>query len=357
VSSGVANQAPTIAVAAAASVSPVTANTTGLSVLGADDGGEPALAYTWSATVAPAPVSFSANGTNASKSSTATFTKTGGYSLRATVTDTGGLSVTSDLAVMVGQTLTAVVVSPASASVAASGSQQLVAVAGDQFGASLSAQPTFAWTVNGGGAISQGGLFSAGSVAGGPFTVTAGSAGKSGTAAVSVTLSSLTTLTPLADAYVRDGSFATTNYGAAADLQSKDDVTSGYSRRSFLKFDLTSVPAGITNARLRLFSGVAPAGQVAVQAFAVTDTSWTEAALTWNNQPAAAAALATTQISAVSGLWFEWDVTAYVQSQKSAGHNLISLVLLDPTQSILVCDFSSRESGANGPQLAVTAGP
>ena len=43
-----------------------------LTVLGADDGGEANLTYTWSPT-GPAPLTFSANGTNASKNTTAIF--------------------------------------------------------------------------------------------------------------------------------------------------------------------------------------------------------------------------------------------------------------------------------------------
>ena len=47
-------------------------------MLGADDSGEPNLTYTWATTgTPPAAVTFCANGTNAAKTSTATFTKAG----------------------------------------------------------------------------------------------------------------------------------------------------------------------------------------------------------------------------------------------------------------------------------------
>src|SRR2546421_8004377 len=71
----VQNNAPTIAVAAAASPNPVTTGTTtDLSVLGADDGGETHITYSWAITAGPSGATFSANGTNAAKSSTATLT-------------------------------------------------------------------------------------------------------------------------------------------------------------------------------------------------------------------------------------------------------------------------------------------
>ena len=84
--------------------------------------------------------------------------------------------------------LTTITVSPATATVPTGGTQQFTATAFDQSGVPLAAQPTFAWSVSGGGSItSSGGLFTAGSTAGGPFTVTATSASVSGTASVTVT--------------------------------------------------------------------------------------------------------------------------------------------------------------------------
>ena len=61
--------------------------------LGADDGGEANLIYSWSAT-GPGAVSFSPNGTNAAKSSVATFTQAGAYVLQAAIGDEQGETVT-----------------------------------------------------------------------------------------------------------------------------------------------------------------------------------------------------------------------------------------------------------------------
>jgi hypothetical protein len=182
------NSPPTIATAAAASPNPVTGTTTSLSVLGADDAGEANLTYTWATTgTPPAAVTFSANGTNGAKSTTATFIKAGSYSLQVVIKDQGNLTVTGSASVNVNQTLTSITVSPASASVNVGTTQQFTASASDQFSTALSTQPSFSWTVNGGGTISASGLFTAGSTAGGPYTVTASSGGKSRTANVTVT--------------------------------------------------------------------------------------------------------------------------------------------------------------------------
>jgi len=183
------NTPPTVSVAASATPAAVTGLTTALAARGADDGGEAALSYTW----APAPgatppgaVGFSPNGNNAASSSTATFTRAGSYTLEVTIRDAQGLSVTSSVAVNVSQTLTAVTVTPSSATVAPGGTQQFSATAQDQFGQPLSSAPPFDWSVSGGGNISATGLFTAGSSTGGPFVVMAASGGVSGTAAVSI---------------------------------------------------------------------------------------------------------------------------------------------------------------------------
>ena len=147
-----AGMPPTVAVAASVNPNPVTGTTTSLSVLGADDGGETNLTYTWSTTgTPPAPVSFSANGTNAAKATTATFGKAGPYAFRVRITDTSGLSTTSNVAVTVQPTLNSVRVSPATATIQSGGTQQFNATAYDQFNSVMVSQPAFTWAVTSGG--------------------------------------------------------------------------------------------------------------------------------------------------------------------------------------------------------------
>jgi hypothetical protein len=182
------NLPPTLATAASASINPVAGATTSLSVLGADDGGEANLSYTWATTgTPPAQVSFSANSTNAAKNTTVTFTKAGNYNFQVTIKDHSNLTVFSSITLTVNQTLTTIAITPASASVVTGATQQFTATAKDQFASNLIAPPTVAWSVSGGGAINLSGLFTAGNLTGGSFTVTATSSGKSGSATVSVT--------------------------------------------------------------------------------------------------------------------------------------------------------------------------
>jgi len=178
------NSAPTIATAAAIDANPVTGTTARLSALGADDGGESALTYTW--TASPTTAAFSVNANNAAKSTVITFSKAGAYTLTVTVKDSQGNTATSSVSASVSQVLTSITVSPTSASVLPNNTRQFSATAADQFGTGLSSQPSFTWTTSGGGSISTSGLFTAGGSTGGPFTITAAASSKSGTASVTV---------------------------------------------------------------------------------------------------------------------------------------------------------------------------
>jgi len=96
------NQPPTVAIPAAASPNAVTGDSTSLSVLGADDGGESNLTYTWSAIgLPPAPVMFRVNGTNAARNDTAIFSAAGEYGLLVTITDSDGATTSSSVIVNV----------------------------------------------------------------------------------------------------------------------------------------------------------------------------------------------------------------------------------------------------------------
>ena len=87
--------------------------------------------------------------------------------------------------------LASISVAPSLATVTANGTQQFTATAKDQSGNPLAPQPTFSWTVSGGGTITSSGLYTAGSTSGGPYTVTAASGGVSGNASVTVTAASI----------------------------------------------------------------------------------------------------------------------------------------------------------------------
>jgi rhamnogalacturonan endolyase len=94
---------PLVVTAAGAAPNPSYTKSAVLTALGSDDGGEAALTYTWSVVgTPPGAVTFSAaNGTNAGKSTTATFAAAGTYTLRVTIADATARSVTSQTTLVV----------------------------------------------------------------------------------------------------------------------------------------------------------------------------------------------------------------------------------------------------------------
>ena len=188
--------APTVATAASATPNPVTGTTTAVSVLGADAGGESGLTYTWAAT-GPAPVTFSASGTNAAKSATATFTQVGSYTLTVTIANAMGGMITSSVPVTVSQTVMYVAVSPTTETLATGQVQPFpfTAIAVDQFDDLFSPSPAFTWAATGDGTVSGTGLFTAGTTPGSASVTASAGSVTSLAAAVTVTAGPASQLT------------------------------------------------------------------------------------------------------------------------------------------------------------------
>jgi len=128
------------------------------------------LVYQWSLLSGPAgsTVSFSPNASNAAKNTTATFSKSGTYSLRVTATNEALKTATSDVAVLVTPTLNSLVVSPTSVSLNPGQSQIFTVRAYSAAGVEVVPAPAVTW-VAAGGTISADGVFTATNAFGGPY--------------------------------------------------------------------------------------------------------------------------------------------------------------------------------------------
>jgi hypothetical protein len=112
----------------------------------------------------------------------------GTYVLRLTASD-GAVESHADLQVSIvvsGSVGTRIEVNPTVSTVRPGQVQSFSAILFDQFDNPMVPQPTFSWSVSGGGNISSSGIFTAGETEGGPFTVTATAGSVSGTAQVTV---------------------------------------------------------------------------------------------------------------------------------------------------------------------------
>lgn len=163
------------------------------------------------------------------------------------------------------------------------------------------------------------------------------------------------TLAASADAFVRDGSYASTNYGSSTPLTVKASATAGTNRHGYVRFATSSVTGTVVSAKLRLFGnfGTDPAPGALVRCLSVASNSWTETGLTWNNKPAGGSVLATTDVGKTFQYW-EWDVTAFVTAQRAAGTTDISLLLDSTVNTTAGFNFKTREAPADRPQLVLT---
>jgi subtilase family serine protease len=187
-------KAPTVVAPASANPNPVTGTTANLSVQGAAANGTDPLTYTWSVSSGPsgAGPTFTVNGTGAAQNTTATFHQAGSYTFLVTIADTAnGQNVTSTTSVTVNQTMTSVVVTPGSATLADGSTQQFTATAADQFGKSMAAQPAFSWSMNGVGTVSANGMYTAPATGTGSATVQATAGGSSLSSGAAVTVGSV----------------------------------------------------------------------------------------------------------------------------------------------------------------------
>jgi endoglucanase len=157
-----------------------------------------------------------------------------------------------------------------------------------------------------------------------------------------------------ADAYGRDGTYAATNFGSAAQLQLKQQSV-GWNRESFLRFSLNAI-TDISSAKLRLFGKLdnTNSPSVGFSVFASGNTTWNEATVNWNTRPTATGnALATATVTGTTGKWYELDLTSFIQQQKAAGAEFVTLILKANVSSNSTILFDSDEA-ANRPELVLT---
>jgi lysophospholipase L1-like esterase len=161
------------------------------------------------------------------------------------------------------------------------------------------------------------------------------------------------TLLPTQNATVRSGAYANTNFNGATTLRVKNDPPDN-TRHVYLTFDTTSMPT-VSSAVIKLY--VVNTGSTASRTITVYQqptTSWLESTITWNNAPAAGTLIGTFNVSTTTGIYYNFDVTSYVQAQRAAGHNIVSFELIQnmgDTNGLV--DFASREATTGQPGLTI----
>ena len=144
---------------------------------------------------------------------------------------------------------------------------------------------------------------------------------------------STSVLSPTNDSWI-EAEFPAVNHGSDTSLRVRADSRTS---RSYLQFDLNSIPSGktLTSAKLYLYctySDFNPSVQIYVHE---TGDGWGESSITWNNAPAVGSLVTSISVGGTCQ-YYCWDITSYAQTQYS-GDKVLSVVakLLfdDPTQN------------------------
>jgi fibronectin type 3 domain-containing protein len=146
-------------------------------------------------------------------------------------------------------------------------------------------------------------------------------------------------LLAIADSYV-DSNDPTSNFGT---IDRPVFVKNG-ERESFIKFDLRELAQ--TNAgaiKLKVYSDNLWGGTLQVEG--VSDDSWDEHAITWDNKPAAGSILDSVVFDE-AGVSYTLDITSFVNSQL-AGDKIVSLKLSESGVSNRSLNMFSRPDGAS----------
>jgi arylsulfatase A-like enzyme len=172
-------------------------------------------------------------------------------------------------------------------------------------------------------------------------------AGVSGT--LTGAFATTTTLTAVADAFVLSSS-PNANRGSSRDLRINDDV-----KRSYVRFRLSGLPPGesVTKATLKVFATSDSRCSLGAEVFRAANNTWTESAITWNNQPGTNGSVVASRASWTVNTWVNFDVTSAV-----SGGSAISFVLRHKPGCNVTGDatLQSREA-TRKPKLAVETVP
>lgn len=157
---------------------------------------------------------------------------------------------------------------------------------------------------------------------------------------------------PVADTFVRGGTYASTNYGASPLMTIKGSPTVDYDREAFLRFDLSGYSAStVSSAKLRVYVNYLELSTaLPLKAFGVSDDTWSESGLTWNTRPATGSPLGSVSVTGTGT--YTLDVTSFVSSAIS-GDKKVSFVLKDDTGANNAVELDSREASTR-PVLEVT---
>lgn len=158
-----------------------------------------------------------------------------------------------------------------------------------------------------------------------------------------------------ADGYVRGGTQANDRLGLSPSLLvNLDAADPKYTYESYLRFNLAGYQGNITSAKLVLMPSQVGTNiaNATFQVLLVSNDTWQEQTITWNNRPAAGAVVATIAGSSIQvGQPLEVDVTSAAVQEKAGDGKLSLVIVATVAGSQRQVTFRSYQFGAGAPVL------
>ncbi|WP_186461823.1 CBM96 family carbohydrate-binding protein [Mucilaginibacter pallidiroseus] len=154
------------------------------------------------------------------------------------------------------------------------------------------------------------------------------------------------------DAYVRNGKFASNNYGADSLIFIKGATSSSYLRAAYYKFSLVNFTE-IHSATLSVYGrNIDNTNSLSLSTFGVNSDSWSEQGITFNNSPQpTSGVLSAASVDPVAKRVY-FDVTEFVRAQL-ATDKYASFMMSDVSNKNTTAQFNSRECSNDKPILII----
>lgn len=125
-------------------------------------------------------------------------------------------------------------------------------------------------------------------------------------------------LTPVADAFIRTGSHSSTAHGVTNSkrLNMRNGNTAGENNmETLLKFNISDLSENFSSAKIRLYGNLkeTTTSSVIADMYEITDSTWLENTVTWDNKPAVLSTVIASRIFTGNALsYHEWDITSWL---------------------------------------------
>ncbi|MGH9875312.1 MAG: DUF7594 domain-containing protein, partial [Pyrinomonadaceae bacterium] len=157
------------------------------------------------------------------------------------------------------------------------------------------------------------------------------------------------TLNPVADATIKAGLSAGSNFGTNTKLEvaKNNSLLFSSAKDSLIKFTVTGVGGrSVTSAVLRFYC-VNPSNNGG-SIYRVANNSWLESTVTWNNAPVATQPPIASLGPVTLNTWVQADVTSYI-----TGDGTYSMRIISPSTD--GADYPSRQDAGFKPELVILA--